>query len=222
MQQENVAAGVGNVFRTLAQMLSEKKLCRYEPDELAALFAPESAYNAVAEGGRECGVCHISSRALAPYGDDEDASGAEACVNCRGLYRLGKAVLGENVFLVRSDAWDDALPLPSLSGASYSLIACSKEEAERADKEAIVRIYVKNSMVTGPLLATRLWLGDYITRSTPGVALDFRGGRGIDSPSRRPACGRRRSRRRIHRGHPAKIRDTLPHGGALAATLAVL
>lgn len=188
MQQENVAAGVGNVFRTLAQMLSEKKLCRYEPDELATLFAPESAYNAVAEGGRECGVCHISSRALAPYGDDEDASGAEACVNCRGLYRLGKAVLGENVFLVRSDAWDDALPLPSLSGASYSLIACSKEEAERADKEAIVRIYVKNSMVTGSLLATRLWLGDYITRSTPGVALDFsalaaRSGGGEDAAS---------------------------------------
>ena len=173
MQQENVTAGIGNVFRTLAQILSEKKLCRYEADELIQLFSPESAYNAVEDAGRECGVCHISSCALAPYGDDEDASGAEACVNCRGLYRLGKAVLGESVFLVRSDTQEDALPLPSLSGVPCILAACSKEEAERADKDVIVRIYVKNSMVTGELLAKRLWLGDYITRSTAETALDF-------------------------------------------------
>lgn len=173
MQQENVTAGIGNVFRTLAQILSEKKLCRYEADELTQLFSPESAYNAVAEGGRECGVCHISSRDLAPYGDDEDASEAEACVNCRGLYRLGAAVLGESVFLVRREMQEDALQLPSLDGASYSLTACSKEEAERADHAAIVRIYVKNSMVTGELLATRIWIGDYITRSGAGAALDF-------------------------------------------------
>lgn len=188
MQQESPAAGVGNVFRTLAQILSEKKLCRYEADELAGLFAPESAYNAVAEGGRECGICHISSRELAPYGDDEDGAGAEACVNCRGLYRLGAAALGENVFLVQSDVQDDALPLPSLSGASCSLAACSKRDAERTDKETIVRIYVKNHMITGELLATRLWLGDYITQSDAGAALDFstlaaRSGGGEDAVS---------------------------------------
>ena len=78
------------LFRKVSQSVGEAKSKRYSEQHLADLFNPNSTYNTVLHGERECSICHTSTATLSPYGKDTDA---EACPICNGLYRLGEQIV---------------------------------------------------------------------------------------------------------------------------------
>ncbi len=78
------------LFRKVSQSVGEAKSKRYSKQHLTALFNPNSLYNTVLHGERECSICHTSTATLSPYGKDTEA---EACPICNGLYRLGEQIV---------------------------------------------------------------------------------------------------------------------------------
>lgn len=165
--------GAGAVFRRVSQKLGEKKLCRYDVSQLAALFHPQSVYNKGTDGTRECAICHTASSVadLRPYGDSaESEDGEEACVSCNALFRLGKTALDGNVFVVTEKVIPESVPLPGLTQTYY--LKALKEEKLTAI--AIPkRIYVKNELTLGSVVSTHLWMGDYIVRNEQQHAIEF-------------------------------------------------
>ena len=78
------------LFRKVSQSVGEAKSKRYSEQHLTDLFNPNSTYNTVLHGERECSICHTSTATLSPYGKGTDA---EACSICNGLYRLGEQIV---------------------------------------------------------------------------------------------------------------------------------
>jgi CRISPR-associated protein Csm1 len=162
--------GIGEVYRRVGKVLSERKLRRYSKEQLTAMFDWNSELNSVGDGTRECSVCHTSSNSelLRPYvlGDD----GALACNSCNALAQLGQEVLNKDVFII-TDATEAGIELPGFGEKRY-LEAVTPAEAERRDD--LARIYVKNEVWTGEKMATRLWVGDYSVRKEDGTGcLEF-------------------------------------------------
>ena len=165
--------GIGTVFHRLSGKLSKIKLNRYTLEQLQEMFSPDSRLNRGADGSRECAVCHTSSAELRPYYDDSE-SGDEvlACHSCLGLRHLGEEILkGELIALTDKPISERSMPLPAYGGGRF-LTAITKAEAEKRNS-GIRRIYIKNEMLTGQSVATRLWYGDYVTRNGRGTVLDF-------------------------------------------------
>ena len=150
------------VFQGCSHELGAQKLSRYSEAQLARLFSPESDEMGQLAAGRECRICHTSTLALVPYGED----GGEACPLCANLYTFGERILSRDVFCVTEQEEPDALPVPGL-GRELFLTALSEKEAEA--QPDFVRLYVKNKMLTGKQLMTTLWLGDYTAREQKAV-----------------------------------------------------
>lgn len=150
---------LGILYQRVRNEIAKAKHSRYNLEQLNQLFDPTSIINKTADGTRECGICHNSSVELTPYADDSPDT--LACSSCRNLKEFGNKLLKHNVLVVIRNQLDNALELPGLHESSY-ILAISHKKLENNSYE-IKRIYVKNEMETGRYMATRLWMGDYVT-----------------------------------------------------------
>lgn len=170
---------IGEIFRILSNKLSQQKLCRYNQEQLSTMFDPISDINRTRDGSRECGICHTSSVDKLDEFHGKHDGNTKACDLCNKLYDFGKKIISDkNIFAVVES--DDGLPLPSWDGHAYSLLSMDNNELLKFyNGSNIKRLYTKNSAETGTLLATNLWVGDYITHnlqqknSKDGKTADF-------------------------------------------------
>ena len=173
------------LFRNVSQSVGEAKTKRYSEQHLTDLFNPNSVYNMVLHGDRECSICHTSTATLSPYGKDTDA---EACPICNGLYSLGEQIVDsrDTVFVLASpNTSDDNESIPKvevyinrLSGSEdkgklylYVVPESSLQKFESSHK--ILRIYAKNTAKTGHNVFNRIWLADYVARKDNGQVYEF-------------------------------------------------
>lgn len=162
----------GHVFKRVSQKLSQKKLNRYDEATLEKLFSSDSVYNVVQDGTKECGICHTSRRTLAAYDEDADTL---VCENCRSLLRLGNSMLQGDVFFVGHRPIEGAVKLPGWKQTLY-VVPCPEAKVEQFPyQEDMVRLYIKNKSQTSTHVATRLWMGDYVTHTEDGTVMDFSG-----------------------------------------------
>ena len=162
------------LFRKVSQSIGEAKSKRYSEQHLTDLFNPNSTYNTVLHGERECSICHTSTATLSPYGMGTDA---EACPICNGLYRLGEQIVDsrDTVFVLarpnNSDIcesipkvevyvnnWNDDADNLRLYLYVVPEVSLQKFEANHE----ILRIYSKNTAKTGHNVFNRIWLADYV------------------------------------------------------------
>lgn len=157
---------LGVRYQQIHDQLDQDKHARYNVEQLTQLFNPHSVLNRTKDGTRECSICHTSSAELMKY-DAAGESDTWACRTCRNLRGLGEKLLKHNLLVVtdnllaRAEAY--SLPVPSVSGEKY-ITFLGHDKLEEA-REHIRRVYCKNEMNTGNKMATRLWMGDYVTRS---------------------------------------------------------
>ena len=173
------------LFRKVSQSVSEAKSKRYSEQHLADLFNPNSTYNTVLHGERECSICHTSTATLTPYGKDTEA---DACPICNGLYRLGEQIVDsrDTVFvLARPNNSDTCESIPkvevyvnnwnddvdNLRLYLYVVTEASLQKFE-ANHE-VLRIYSKNTAKTGHNVFNRIWLADYVARKDNGQVYEF-------------------------------------------------
>ena len=161
--------GASKAFQRVSQIVAQHKLQRYDTEQLTRLFSPESDVNAVPEGTRECAVCHqsVPEQDLQVYEEGEE----NACPFCRSLLLLGKRILDGEVIVISPERRDGALPLPGWQQSFYAYTA--KKETLDSFALPITRVYIKNEMYTGSVLATQVWVGDYTSRNEGGDVLDF-------------------------------------------------
>ena len=154
----------GKYYQVRSQIAGEKH-ARYNIEQLSQLFNPHSVLNRTKDGTRECSICHTSSAELVKYDAAAD-SDTWACKTCRNLRGLGEKLLKHNLLVVTDTLLDGAeaysLPVPSVSGEKY---ITSLGHDKLKDAREHIRLYSKNEMNTGNKMATRLWMGDYVTRS---------------------------------------------------------
>ena len=172
------------LFRKVSQSIGEAKSKRYSEQHLTDLFNPNSTYNTVLHGERECSICHTSTATLSPYGKGTDA---EACPICNGLYRLGEQIVDSRntVFvLARPNNSDTCESIPKVEVYVnnwnddadnwlylYVVLEASLQKFE-ANHE-ILRIYSKNTAKTGHNVFNRIWLADYVARKDNGQVYEF-------------------------------------------------
>ena len=173
------------LFRKVSQSIGEAKSKRYSEQHLTDLFNPNSTYNTVLHGERECSICHTSTATLSPYGMGTDA---EACPICNGLYRLGEQIVDsrDTVFVLarpnNSDIcesipkvevyvnnWNDDADNLRLYLYVVPEVSLQKFEANHE----ILRIYSKNTAKTGHNVFNRIWLADYVARKDNGQVYEF-------------------------------------------------
>lgn len=161
----------GEILNALSAQLAAGKMRRYTPAVLADLFAPHSDLNRVRDAARECAVCHTSSTALRPSWADGSAA---VCPQCESLYLFGERLLQQNAVLAVETGEAPGLALPSLHDEPCALTMADVPAVTAAAKQGLVkRLYVKNAMETGGLLATHLWVGDYAVRQKDRTVMDF-------------------------------------------------
>ncbi len=137
------------IFRSLSRSLSYKKLHRYTPQMLRILNnSTEDDYS------KECGVCKRVAKI------DENG----LCPLCAAIEKMSANVLYSDFFTVCVGETKDKLPLPG----NYSLIWDTKESLTNRMKndEKFVRVYSKNKSYTGQQVATKIWVGNYTTKSS--------------------------------------------------------
>ena len=161
---ELAGQGTQEAFRRVSEKLAAEKLCRYSEEQLAALFAPESACNKTRDAARECAVCHTSATQLEPYPADPRV---EACGMCAHLFTFGERILKKNAFCVSVERGAAALSLPGIGRTLY----LTAEELDDLDRlpYTLERIYTKNAVYMGDLPAAHLRLGDYSARENDAV-----------------------------------------------------
>lgn len=159
-----------SVFAAVSENLNKNKLCRYDESELKELFDNQSSYNQNTDGSRECSVCHMSSTELIA---DNPISDGDICPHCLGLYALGGKLFDKNkVFAILDTKIEGSLELFGYERPLY-LAIMGEKELESYKEQHLVRLYSKNDAVTGNLLATRLWLADYLYRDEAGKVLEL-------------------------------------------------
>lgn len=160
---------LGALYQRVRIELTKDKNSRYNLDSLKDLFSPGSEVNKTLDGSRECAICHTSSIKLEKYEYDSETM---VCPGCAALRRLGEKLLTGDVLAVFNAGTDSkAMPIPGLKDEK-ELCVFNEPEAEKYCENAI-RIYIKNKMLTGRLMATRLWMGDYVTRNANGQTMEF-------------------------------------------------
>ena len=160
---------LGKVYKRVREKISRDKHSRYSVEELGMLFDHGSELNRTLDKTKECSICHNSSHELVEYGKD-----SVACPNCKALRDLGAELLKGDVLAVFDECPADtaSVEIPATDGKMYLAVFRLSETDEKCLNAR--RIYVKNKMYTGRLMATRLWMGDYITKDRYGKTLDFK------------------------------------------------
>lgn len=157
----------GNIFRSLSAQISERKLRRYNAEEIR-LFNQESPD----KEGRECKICGASSML------EVREEGTVFCSACAAFSDIsGMLIKPDSVFAVTVQQMDEpVLPLFSSQGERQYFHALKEEKVKQIlqqSPEQVVRIYSKNTFRTGLTLATKLWLGDYAAVNQSGELKTF-------------------------------------------------
>ena len=129
--------GAGLAYRRVSSVIAEKKIHRYNKEQLLALFNPDSDVNSIGDGQRECGLCHTSALKLKKYQPDSDTM---ACPNCRNLFKLGEKILKGDVLIVSDKSFENAMPVPGFNRKLY-LNAMSLNDSNGFN---YIRRYIKN------------------------------------------------------------------------------
>lgn len=142
---ENDPAGsYENIFRTISQNISQKKLKRYSGKDILWLNAKYQN-----SGERECSICRRTDRLK-----DETH-----CEICWALEQMARKMMDNDFFVVTKEKEEVSLPMP---GDKYLVI--EKDEIclrKRMSGKNYVRAYSKNKFCSGYSIATKLWVGDY-------------------------------------------------------------
>ena len=156
-----------NIFRSLSAQIAQRKLRRYSAGELRQLNNTTTD-----KEGRECSVCGVSSRL--EYRGEE----TYYCGICAAFTDISRMLIKpDSVFVVtRTVLNGTSLPLFSSQGEQlyfHASKAGKVKELLQKSPEQVVRVYSKNSYLTGFSLATKLWLGDYAATSQEGDLKTF-------------------------------------------------
>ncbi|WP_392889798.1 type III-A CRISPR-associated protein Cas10/Csm1 [Eubacterium limosum] len=82
----------GALYDRVNKKLSEAKFHRYTEENLRDLFDPDSSLNANQKDGRECNVCHRSTKDLKTWEEGE----GEICKSCTNFIELGDHIVRFN------------------------------------------------------------------------------------------------------------------------------
>lgn len=134
-----------NIFRTVSEAISAKKLRRYRAADILTLNSIRTADNS-----RECSVCHRSDMLTAE----------NKCAVCSGLENLANDIIGNSSFfaVMKSDIGEKSVPMP------FGCVLTAFTEAQMRDvvkKPGYVRAYSKNKGYTGVNIVSNLWVGEY-------------------------------------------------------------
>lgn len=148
-----------DIFRRTSAMLSEKKIHRYQAEEI--LYLNQKRHQ---EYERECRICHHSDLLK------ED----DICEICDGLRRLSRGILEKDFFSIVTGPSSGLAIYPD----RYLNADTEKELRQRISSQPeYIRSYVKNNMYTGVSVSTKLWVGDYSAAGTLEELVS--GGKGI-------------------------------------------
>lgn len=134
-----------NIFRTVSEAISAKKLRRYRAADILALNSGKAADNS-----RECSVCHRSDMLI-----EENK-----CAVCSGLENLANDIIGNSSFfaVMKTNIGEKSVPMP------FGCVLTAFTEAQMRDvvkKPGYVRAYSKNKGYTGVNIVSNLWVGEY-------------------------------------------------------------
>lgn len=138
------------IFRGVSNHISEKKLHRYDAQEIRLL--QESG---IPSGDRECRICHRT----------DELTEEGKCKFCTQVENMSNAIFrGEFFTVVEGEPKENHI---ALTNHRY-LIADSKERLKNRMQydNFYIRTYGKNKMHTGFHVATKLWVGEYHTEET--------------------------------------------------------
>jgi len=100
------------------------------------------------------------------------------CELCNALKDISGIIIKKDILLIATRQKPDgktSLKVPSLDGGSNYIYALGEKETRELIKDSgnqVIKIYCKNRMMTGSMLATKIWMGDYAAEDGEGV-LDF-------------------------------------------------
>lgn len=146
------------IFRTLSQNLSEKKLRRYDAQSIRQLNS--SSKNSM---GRECKVCGTI---------DNLTDNNNICVLCDSLINVSSDLVKPDKLLLITKhqmPGNVNVKLPSLDGKSFYLNPVPHEEVleiQKNNPENMIRVYCKNKMHTELNYASKLRIGSYHTQNS--------------------------------------------------------
>ena len=143
---KNVPEGsYSELFRIISNKISAKKSQRYTAQQIHKLNKSRI------ESNRECKIC----KKLCTL--DE----SNLCKMCTGLINFSKNILYSDFFCVYSENKEEGLPLP------FNAYIVSEQEKtikkKMIEDSSLVRVYTKNKMYSGKMIATKLWVGNYTT-----------------------------------------------------------
>lgn len=145
--QNNPRGSYKEIFAQISTMISQRKLHRYEAEDIIKLNAPKNIDNS-----RECSICHRSDKP-----DDDE------CIFCKGFKELSDIIISNDMVfftVVKKTESPKRIPLPF----GCWLTAMSEKELKElmiSDKENYVRAYSRNKPYTGFSISTNLWVGNY-------------------------------------------------------------
>lgn len=138
------------IFRRVSNRISEKKIHRYNADEIRLLQK-----SGIPSGDRECKICHRT----------DELTEEGKCKFCTQIENMSNAVFsGEFFSVVEGEPQENHIALTN----NRYLIADSREKLKNRvqNDNFYIRTYGKNAMYTGVQIATKLWVGDYHTDET--------------------------------------------------------
>ena len=136
------------LFRTISQILSEKKMKRYGADDILYLNHMHRG-----TGERECKVCKKVTK----------LSENDLCDNCENIMKFSKNILYTEFFTITSKASENSVELPF---DAYLVGESTESLKSHMNQSDFIRTYGKNKMYTGKHIATKLWVGNYTTGET--------------------------------------------------------
>ena len=137
------------LFKKMSRMISDKKRNRYTAKEILQLN-----HRKLQNYERECRVCKRIGQ----------VSEEGVCSFCQAIENFSRKILQAKIFTVTLSQKGEGLPLPG----GYRLITDTEDTLRRRiqQDDYFVRAYGKNKMYIGRHIATKLWVGDYVSGSS--------------------------------------------------------
>ena len=162
------------LFADASRNADNGKMMRYDKETLKHLFNPNSSLNAVDLGDKECSICHTSAVELYRYGKSD----TYVCSMCDSLFRLGEGLVQNNDIILGIAPYDETLAMmysiPIYDTNPAYLYLVPQDEFEKLSaKIEWKRLYLINERATGPSVANRLWIADYVARKKDTTVYEF-------------------------------------------------
>lgn len=136
------------IFRSVADMISKKKSCRYTPGQIMKLNNKKNK-----DFSRECKIC----KSL------DNLNEENVCHTCEAIQNLSKDILHAKFFAIYKGHKEKTLKLPF---ECYLSSRTEEEIKKDSQGEELIRVYGKNAMYTGKKISSRIFVGNYTTGET--------------------------------------------------------